>query len=117
MPIYQYVCDECGFEFERMQSFHDAPLDTCPECGGSVRRVISPVGVIFKGSGWYITDSRRQISGSKKPAEKPAESTDRSAPATDAGDSATSDPVKKEPAKKEPRPEPPAGSAKERSPA
>jgi putative FmdB family regulatory protein len=70
MPIYEYVCDACGNGFERIQSFGDAPLDTCPECSGSVRRIISPVGVIFKGSGWYITDSKRQLTGtsSAKPA-------------------------------------------------
>ena len=66
MPIYEYVCNDCGYAFERMQSFSDDPLTTCPECQGTVRRVITSVGVIFKGSGWYITDSRRQISGSAK---------------------------------------------------
>ena len=61
MPIYEYVCDSCGYGFERIQSFSDDPLSECPRCGAEVRRVISPVGIIFKGSGWYITDSRRQI--------------------------------------------------------
>jgi putative FmdB family regulatory protein len=63
MPIYEYICKDCGYDFERLQSFSDDPLETCPECEGSVRRVISAAGVIFKGSGWYITDSRRQLSG------------------------------------------------------
>jgi putative FmdB family regulatory protein len=76
MPMYQYVCDDCGFEFERVQSFHDEPLSTCPECEGTVRRVITSVGIIFKGSGWYITDSRRQISST-------AGSGDRAKPAAD----------------------------------
>ncbi len=63
MPIYEYVCNDCGYDFERLQSFSDAPLESCPECDGRVRRVISAAGVIFKGSGWYVTDSRRQIAG------------------------------------------------------
>lgn len=63
MPIYEYICKDCGYDFERLQSFSDDPLETCPECEGSVRRVISAAGVIFKGSGWYITDSRRQLTG------------------------------------------------------
>jgi putative FmdB family regulatory protein len=70
--MYQYACDDCGFDFERVQSFHDDPLSTCPECGGTVRRVIAPVGIIFKGSGWYITDSRRQISSGKATSDKGA---------------------------------------------
>lgn len=64
MPIYEYECDACGYAFERIQSFNDDPVSKCPRCAGAVRRVISPVGVIFKGSGWYITDSRRHLSGS-----------------------------------------------------
>lgn len=67
MPIYEYVCNACGYDFERLQSFSEAPLTTCPECEGAVRRVISPAGVIFKGSGWYITDNRRKLSD-KRPA-------------------------------------------------
>ena len=78
MPIYEYLCDDCGFEFERAQSFHDEPLDTCLECGGTVHRVISPVGIIFKGSGWYITDSRRQISGAPTVDTKTANGTESS---------------------------------------
>jgi putative FmdB family regulatory protein len=66
MPVYEYVCDTCGYRFERIQSFHDDPVEVCPHCDGKVRRVISPVGVIFKGSGWYITDNRRQISSKRK---------------------------------------------------
>jgi putative FmdB family regulatory protein len=105
MPIYEYVCDDCGFGFERLQSFHDEPLNTCPECGGSVRRVITSVGVIFKGSGWYITDSRRQIAASSaKPSDKGAattgngaEKTEKAAAATDAGADTPSKPAPKEP--------------------
>jgi putative FmdB family regulatory protein len=59
MPIYEYECRQCSQRFERLQSFHDEPVRVCPNCGGETRRVLQPVGVIFKGSGWYITDSRK----------------------------------------------------------
>ncbi len=59
MPTYVYACDACGKQFEQFQSFKDEPLTVC-RCGqsGKVRRVIQPAGVVFKGSGWYINDSR-----------------------------------------------------------
>ena len=60
MPIYEYQCDTCGLRFERYQHMSDKPLKDCPECDGHVHRVIQPVGVIFKGSGFYITDSRHK---------------------------------------------------------
>ena len=62
MPTYVYSCDACGAQFERFQSFKDEPLRTCPACTGAVRRVFQPVGIVFKGSGWYITDSRKATS-------------------------------------------------------
>ena len=58
MPIYEYQCKECGVRFERMQHFSDSPVSVCPECGGQVQRLIQPAGVIFKGSGFYVTDNR-----------------------------------------------------------
>lgn len=58
MPTYAYRCTECGHAFDVYQSFTDAPLTECPECRGVVRKVLSPVGVVFKGSGFYRTDSR-----------------------------------------------------------
>jgi putative FmdB family regulatory protein len=59
MPIYTYRCTECGIEFERHQNFSDAPLVKCPECGKkSLRKVFTPTGIIFKGSGFYATDNR-----------------------------------------------------------
>lgn len=63
MPTYSYHCDSCGHDFEAVQRFADDPLKECPECGAAIRRVIQPVGVVFKGSGWYITDSRPKSSG------------------------------------------------------
>jgi putative FmdB family regulatory protein len=79
MPIYEYVCNDCGYDFEQVQSFSDDALRQCPECQGTVRRVISSVGVIFKGSGWYITDSRRQLSGSTGTARGRSASDDKAA--------------------------------------
>ena len=59
MPIYLYQCDTCGVRFERRQHIAEPPLVDCPECDGCVRRIIQPVGVIFRGSGFYVTDNRQ----------------------------------------------------------
>ncbi len=58
MPIYSYTCDKCTHEFEIRQSFKDKPLALCPECGEEARRVFCPVPIVFKGPGFYTTDSR-----------------------------------------------------------
>jgi putative FmdB family regulatory protein len=58
MPTYEYACSSCGHRFDVRQSFSDAPITDCLQCGATVRRVLYPAGVIFKGSGWYKTDSR-----------------------------------------------------------
>jgi putative FmdB family regulatory protein len=58
MPLYEYECDSCGIRFERTEKMTAEPLKTCPECTGPVHRVIHPVGIIFKGSGFYCTDNR-----------------------------------------------------------
>ena len=63
MPIYEYVCKHCGHRFERFQRMTDASIQTCPQCAGAVSRVIQPVGVIFKGSGFYVTDHARGSNG------------------------------------------------------
>ena len=62
MPTYTYRCDTCGHGFDAVQRFAEDPLTECPECDSPIRRVIQPVGVVFKGSGWYITDSRPKSS-------------------------------------------------------
>jgi putative FmdB family regulatory protein len=62
MPVYLYQCEACGVRFEKFQRMSDDPLADCPECDGHVHRVIQPVGVIFKGSGFYVTDNRRSSS-------------------------------------------------------
>jgi putative FmdB family regulatory protein len=66
MPTYQYRCTECGEDLEAVQKFSDPALTTCPACGGQLRKVFNAVGVVFKGSGFYRTDSRN---GSKSGVE------------------------------------------------
>ncbi len=79
MPTYQYRCTACGDELEVVQKFTDASLTTCPNCAGDLRKVFSAVGVVFKGSGFYSTDSRK----------KPASESDSSGAKTDAGSPST----------------------------
>ena len=80
MPTYEYECADCHVRFERRQRITDEPITTCPDCGGSTHRVLYPVGIIFKGSGFYCTDNRRNgdsaKSGSSPKADesKPTES-------------------------------------------
>ena len=88
MPIYTYRCETCGVQFDRHQSFHDQPLTTCPECNKkSLRKVIAPVGIVFKGSGWYATDhkspsgTRSNAPKSESKSEPAASSTPESKPA------------------------------------
>lgn len=101
MPVYTYRCDNCGVQFEQSQKFSDNPLTRCPECGKkTLKKVYTPVGIVFKGSGFYATDHRSPSgqtrtpgtssnSGESKPSEGAAsvpstpssESTTASAPA------------------------------------
>jgi putative FmdB family regulatory protein len=66
MPTYVYKCEECNYHFEQLQKFSDKPLKSCPRCKGKVKRVIHPTGIVFKGSGWYINDSRSGGSSSSE---------------------------------------------------
>jgi len=59
MPLYEYQCDACAHRFEVIQKFSDAPIETCPKCGGAVKKLLSSPAIQFKGSGWYITDYAR----------------------------------------------------------
>jgi putative FmdB family regulatory protein len=73
MPTYQYACAACGHEFEVFQSFTEDSLTECPECKGEVKKVYSAVGVVFKGSGFYKTDSAKSSTASvPAPAPTPA---------------------------------------------
>lgn len=65
MPLYTYRCSSCQTRLERRQRFDEAPLERCPDCGGRLTRLIQPVGIIFKGSGFYSTDHRSSSAGSK----------------------------------------------------
>ena len=81
MPVYEYQCKECGTRFERVQGFHDDPVNICPECEGSVQRLIQPAGIIFKGSGFYVNDSRgsrKEKAGETKSKKKSKETTSSS---------------------------------------
>lgn len=80
MPTYAYACTECGHRFETVQSFSDDALTECPECEGRLRKVFSNVGIVFKGSGFYRTDSRSdaKADGSKSDASKSTEKSETS---------------------------------------
>ena len=71
MPFYEYACKACGRRFERFQRMSDDPVKICPECSGEVVRVVQPVGVIFKGSGFYVTDNRSNSSTAPGTNHKP----------------------------------------------
>jgi putative FmdB family regulatory protein len=76
MPIYTYRCENCGVQFDRQQKFSDKPLTHCPECSKkSLRKVIAPVGIVFKGKGFYATD-HRSPSGQNFASNKSSESKD-----------------------------------------
>ena len=89
MPTYQYTCTECGEPLETVQKFSDEPLTVCPACGGRLRKVFSPVGIVFKGSGFYRTDSRKSATAAAPAAKDkdkaPAESS--SSTSSDSGSS------------------------------
>lgn len=84
MPVYEYACTECGQSLEVRQSFSDDPLTECPACSGRLRKVLSPVGVVFKGSGFYRTDSR-SASSSTAPGSTPRKADDSGAATKDGG--------------------------------
>ena len=103
MPTYQYTCTECGEPLEAVQKFTDEPLTVCPACGGRLRKVFSPVGIVFKGSGFYRTDSRNGSSSAgtsvkeKTASESSSSSTSDSGSSNGSGDKAAA--KKAEPAK------------------
>ena len=96
MPTYQYACTnpEGKHEFEVVQSFTDAPISVCPECGSPVRKVYGSVGVVFKGSGFYRTDSRKASSASETASSKPSgDGSSSSKPASESSSSSSSSPA------------------------
>jgi putative FmdB family regulatory protein len=93
MPIYEYACTACGERTEARQSFDDPPLEECPVCGGKLRKLYSPVGIVFKGSGFYSTDAKssksdkssttaKSDSSKEKKPEKKSESSSSSGSST-----------------------------------
>ena len=79
MPTYEYICNECEHQFEVVQSFSDAAIDTCPKCKGVVRKLYNNVGVVFKGSGFYKTDSRTTSTPPSSPSSTPAKTESKKA--------------------------------------
>lgn len=98
MPIYEYECEN-KHRFEKWQSIKDEPVKECPECGTPVRKIFHPAGIIFKGSGWYITDSRKSSSADSKAEGKGEKSETK----TDGGD-AKSETKSESPTKSENKP-------------
>lgn len=100
MPTYEYACTDCGHDLEAVQSFSDDPLTICPECGGALRKVFGNVGVVFKGSGFYRTDSRgksdssssdkKESTSTSDSASKPAKSESSSSSSTSTSSSSPS---------------------------
>jgi len=81
MPIYTYRCESCGVQFERQQSFNDQPLNRCPECNKkTLRKVYLPVGIVFKGSGFYATDHKSPSGARTTAYSKTSEGENKPAP-------------------------------------
>lgn len=95
MPLYEYQCDACGHRFEAIQRFADAPLETCPKCGGRVRKLQSAPAFQFKGSGWYVTDyAKKDGAGTDKSpdtAGKDSKSSKETPAASESGAAAKTD--------------------------
>ena len=86
MPLYEYECFLCGHRFERIQRVSDETVSDCPECGGSVRRLLSAPALQFKGSGWYVTDYGKGTGGAageKPPEKKKEKENETAAPASE----------------------------------
>ena len=90
MPTYEYACKSCGERLEVVQSFSDAPLTECPACKGELRKVFQPIGIAFKGSGFYKNDSRSSSSSSAKAKSPSGESSSTSSSGSGSGDSGSS---------------------------
>ncbi|MDF2709569.1 MAG: FmdB family transcriptional regulator [Nonomuraea muscovyensis] len=89
MPTYQYACNDCGEQLEVVQKFTDDALTVCPACQGNLRKIFSAVGIVFKGSGFYRTDSRSS-SSSTTPASSSSSSSSTGTSSSKSGDSSSS---------------------------
>jgi len=94
MPIYEYACTACGERTEAKQGFDDPPLEECPVCGGRLRKLYSPVGIVFKGSGFYATDSKsssnKETTRSSKTGESKSSESSKS-PGSDSNSSSSTE--------------------------
>ncbi|MFC6696325.1 FmdB family zinc ribbon protein [Nocardioides daphniae] len=90
MPTYQYACTECDHAFEQFQSFSDDALTECPQCAGRLRKLFNAVGVVFKGSGFYRTDSRSGSSSSVPASSNSSTSSDSSSSSSSSASTSTS---------------------------
>jgi len=113
VPIYDYRCDACGHAFSAVQSYQDETLDTCPRCGARPRKLLTSPAIVFKGSGWYKTDSRRGSSDAKADAKAEGKSEGTSEGKADAKSEGKADPVTPKPAAAEAKAEKPAEGKKE----
>ena len=102
VPKYQYQCKDCGEALEVQQSFTDDALTVCPNCGGDLRKVFNAVGVVFKGSGFYKTDSRSGSSSSTSSSGSSSSSSSSSDSSKPAGDGGGTSAAKSEPAASKP---------------
>lgn len=82
LPTYEYQCKSCGRAFEAVQAFSDAPLTTCETCGGTLKKIYGAVGIVFKGSGFYKTDSRSTVSSAKSSGDAKLPTNGGDAPAS-----------------------------------
>jgi putative FmdB family regulatory protein len=94
MPTYEYACKKCGEHLEVVQSFKDDPLTECPNCGGELRKVFSPVGITFKGSGFYKTDSRPAAKSESSKSESSSSSSSSSGDSSSNSSSSSSSDTK-----------------------
>jgi putative FmdB family regulatory protein len=90
MPTYEYACKSCGHHLEVVQSFKDGPLTQCPTCGGTLRKVFGNIGIAFKGSGFYKTDSRNEAKRAGAAPAKEAKEAVSSSDGSGGGSSGTS---------------------------
>ena len=91
MPLYEYQCDACSNRFERIQKFSDPPVETCPSCGGTVRKLLSSPAIQFKGSGWYITDYAKKSSSDNSKGSAAGAGTDSSTSSSESSASTSPD--------------------------
>ena len=89
MPTYSYACTECDNRFDAVQAFTDDALTTCPECSGRLRKLFNSVGVVFKGSGFYRTDSREAAKSSVKSDSSSSSSSEKTSSSSDSSSSSS----------------------------